>query len=357
MGFMDLYKSKVNKRHKNPQYNILTETEKFYDDNFDTAPNYRNGFISHKGLELDKEEIDMRISNIDNVWDAKRIAFRPRKRVMLGSYINYYDYIEDELDRENAKEEMKIALVFEITNNQLSPYAKCKICNNTFKWKDETGTIHEIPCYLTNSSYGTKGVIDTTYIDYTDGKIACFIQDNMETRSLRLKDRFCFDKDGNQIYELVKSETLTMGSLPQGGRNGVRFMVLNKTNDYNSELDDIEHNLAYNKRFEENDVPVTVDYSVISSTGFNTVKKGDNNKFTLLKNGEPCADLGWSITINDNGLVDLGWISITYGDVSKGENYVKIKNIKGYTNTTINILFENTNGDAVEVSPIEIIAR
>ena len=356
MEFMDLYKSKVNKRHKNPQYNILTETEKFYDDNFDTAPNYRRGKISHKPFDLN-EDIDIRVSNIDNVWDAKRIAFRPRKRVMLGSYINYYDYIEDELDRENAKEEMKTALVFEMTNNQLSPYAKCKICNNTLKWKDETGTIHEMPCYLTNSSYGTKGVIDTTYIDYTDGKIACFIQDNTETRSLKLKDRFCFDKDGNQIYELVKSETLTMGSLPQGGFNSVRFMVLNKTNDYNSELDDVEHSLAYNKRFEENDVPVTVDYSVISSTGFNSVKKGDNNKFTLLKNGEPCIDLGWSITINDNGLVDLGWISITYGDLSIGENYVKIKNIKGYTNTTINILFENTNGDAVEISPIEIIAR
>ena len=85
--------------------------------------------------------------------------------------------------------------------------------------------------------------------------------------------------------------------------------------------------------------------------------KGDNNKFTLLKNGEPCTDVGWSITINDNGLVDLGWILITYGDLSKGENYVKIKNIKGYTNTTINILFENTNGDAVEISPVEIIAR
>ena len=72
---------------------------------------------------------------------------------------------------------------------------------------------------------------------------------------------------------------------------------------------------------------------------------------------EGIIDLGWNITINDNGLVDLGWILITYGDLSKGENYVKIKNIKGYTNTTINILFENTNGDAVEVSPVEIIAR
>ena len=29
-------------------------------------------------------------------------------------------------------------------------------CNITLKWKDETGTIHEIPCYITNSSYGTK---------------------------------------------------------------------------------------------------------------------------------------------------------------------------------------------------------
>ena len=353
------YITKWKNKHKSKNQNIgrLTDSEKLFNIKFNDAPNYRNGFISHKGLELDKEEIDMRISNIDNVWDAKRIAFRPRKRVMLGSYINYYDYIEDELDRENAKEEMKTALAFEITNNQVSPYAKCKICNNTLKWKDETGTIHEMPCYLTNSSYGTKGVIDTTYIDYTDGKIACFIQDNAETRSLKLKDRFCFDRDGNQIYELVKSETLTMGSLPQGGFNSVRFMVLNKTNDYNSELDDVEHNLAYNKRFEENDIPVTVDYSVISSTGFNTVKKGDNNKFTLLKNGEPCTDLGWNITINDNGLVDLGWILITYGDLSKGENYVKIKNIKGYTDTTISILFENTNGDAVEVSPVEIIAR
>ena len=355
MSYITKWKNKHNSKNQN--IGKLTDSEKLFNIKFNDAPNYRNGFISHKGLELDKEEIDMRISNIDNVWDGKRIAFRPRKRVMLGSYINYYDYIEDELDRENAKEEMKTALVFQMTNNQVSPYAKCKICNNTLKWKDETGTIHEMPCYLTNSSYGTKGVIDTTYIDYTDGKIACFIQDNTETRSLKLKDRFCFDRDGNQIYELVKSETLTMGSLPQGGFNSVRFMVLNKTNDYNYELDDIEHNLAYNKRFEENNVPITVDYSVISSTGFNTVKKGDNNKFTLLKNGEPCIDLGWSITINDNGLVDLGWIVITYGDLSKGENYVKIKNIKGYTDTTISILFENTNGDAVEVSPIEIIAR
>ena len=29
-------------------------------------------------------------------------------------------------------------------------------CNITLKWKDETGDIHEIPCYITNSSYGTK---------------------------------------------------------------------------------------------------------------------------------------------------------------------------------------------------------
>ena len=53
---MDLYKAKVTKKHKNPYYNILNESEKFYDDNFNDAPNYRNGFISHKGLELDKKK-------------------------------------------------------------------------------------------------------------------------------------------------------------------------------------------------------------------------------------------------------------------------------------------------------------
>ena len=65
MSYITKWKNKHNSKNQN--IGRLTDSEKLFNIKFNDAPNYRNGFISHKGLELDKEEIDMRISNIDNV--------------------------------------------------------------------------------------------------------------------------------------------------------------------------------------------------------------------------------------------------------------------------------------------------
>ena len=200
-------------------------------------------------------------------------------------------------------------------------------CNNILVLNKDIS----FPCYMDDSSYGQKGVIDTNYITYTDGQVKILIQDNKWTRSIPDGYRFIFKNSYKSCYEVVKDSTETTGN--------IRRIMVKKTK-YMPNKDDLENNIAYNtKKLELNgyindDVDITNDNKNIIK-----YKIKDSKNYIEKNNYEyDCVlyytmkDKFYVVDKDNNDLLNEDWtITSNIDDINKKGNIVNIlKQEKNY---------------------------
>jgi hypothetical protein len=237
--------------------------------------------------------------------EERSLDFGKEFDIKLGDYIQYLDEIflvNTHVDKDNP--------AYNCT--------KMIMCNNTMNAK---GWDKPINCFLTNSSYGDKGVLDSTFLSSIDGKMLCYIQDNETTKTIVIDMRFIFDHDKSQVYKVVKTETVTTGV----GR--LRKIVLDKDKTQD-EKDDFVNNIAYNAFLDTggtNPQPTPSNsWNIISDDGNLAIGRMRTRVFSVVDSNKVLSTDNWTITVDQSGLPS-GFITI----VQTTSNSISIKN-NGY---------------------------
>lgn len=248
--------------------------------------------------------------------------------------------------------ENKIWIVLTDIDNHKS-HKRCKIvkCNRV---------INLIGCpqqyaYADDSSYGQKGVVNSTLMTYTDGQVKLSTQNNEYTKSIPLGYRLIFGNDKNMVYEVTKNDIMTT--------EASRRIMIKKT-DFDLR-DDLKNNIAYNeKKLEfdedyENPRHNEIDYIIKDTEGYYHSKycpdgydlelsKRDCTKIYICDElGNDLSDIVFDITSNIN-IVNKYDSSVEI--VSQGNNYIEVKNLYGYNGNDFIITFEK---DDIKI-PIKI---
>lgn len=282
---------------------------------FKNDPSYRSATLFK--LNLEECPIDIRLKNVDRTTSEKRIIFLPETQIEVGSFIKYDD---------------KVFLLKEFECDTISPYSKGLLCNQTLNWY---GLSSPIPCWCDNSSYGTKGVVDTNLLTEYDGKILFYTQYNENTAKIRQDMRFIFDNAINAVYRVVDINRVVTGN--------VLRLVMDKT-EFRDGFDDIENNIAYNDFLMNNESSTpNQGYTIKSHNGLYHINRWDRNEFKVYaENGEE--DKGvWDISLdyrgNSNDIVKI---------ISKTSNSLLLEN-NGVVNKEIELLFSK---DELEIRQI-----
>lgn len=187
--------------------------------------------------------------------------------------------------------EDKIYIVMSNIDNHYA-YKTCTLdyCNQELNWY---GLDEPIPCYCDNSSYGTKGVIDTNLITEYDGKILFYTQYNKKTARIRQDMRFLFDHDKNAVYKVVDVNRVVTGN--------VLRLVMDKS-EVRSEYDDAENNIAYNEFLMNEEIPTpSQGYIIKAYSESYDVNRWSTNKFIVCyEDGTEDSEL-WNISIDYKG--------------------------------------------------------
>lgn len=141
-------------------------------------------------------------------------------------------------------------------------YQKCKIreCNQTLNCK---GQSKPIPCVVDNTVHGT-GVKDNGYFVEYDSRLKILIQKNKETDRYYIGMRFIFNN--RFCYKITKVDNITSNEIY------MIELVLSSL----SPLDDLENNIAYNEKLEDNKPPEN--YKII---GADKIKVGQISTYKL----------------------------------------------------------------------------
>ena len=141
-------------------------------------------------------------------------------------------------------------------------YQKCKIreCNQTLNCK---GQSKPIPCVVDNTVHGT-GVKDNGYFIEYDSRLKILVQKNRETDRYYIGMRFIFNN--RFCYKITKIDNITSNEIY------MIELVLSSL----SPLDDLENNIAYNEKLEDNKPPEN--YKII---GADKIKVGQISTYKL----------------------------------------------------------------------------
>lgn len=298
MRYRDVWKKKMQNNGGSESDSRLNSSKNLIVRNFKNDSSYKRAKLTK--ADLTKEEIDIRIKNVDRTTAQKRIIFLPDTVIDVGSYIEYDNryYLITEFQDENV----------------LAPYSTAKFCIQTINFK---GLENPIPCACEDTAYNDKGEISVDYFSMVDGKIAIYVPVNKDTVKISQNMRFIFNHDKDAVFEVISMKNVSTPNI---------YKIVMKKVEYFEGKDDLENNIAYNEKFVDSgeDVPVVTDGYVISSS-LNTfdIRQYSSPTFTVLKNGVADTDT-WAITIGYNGVLTT---HITVDSITA--NSIRIKNPKG----------------------------
>jgi hypothetical protein len=290
--------------------------------------------IQLKGVEGKDIEIDGKLTRgiiLNHLNDMSTTKDQRGLNVELTTLINKGSYVRD------LVEDKMYIVLSNVDNHYVYKTCTLEYCNQTLNWQ---GLDNPIPCWCDNSSYGTKGIIESNYLTEYDGKILFYIQYNDKTKIIKQDMRFLFDNDERSVYKVVDVNRVVTGN--------VLRLVMDKT-EYNSEKDDVENNIAYNDWLDVTSTtpPIEGKHSIKSSIGIMQINRWDTNTFTIL-NEQGIEDSGvWDISIDYNGN-PTNYITVK----DKGNNYIKIMN-NGFMGCEIKLKF--TKGDISLVETVGLV--
>lgn len=223
MDFNDVYRKILLNKGSNTINNEIINSKNDVNLTFKEDPSYRDAEIIFK--DFTKNQIDIRLINVDRSTEEKKIMFRPDTIINCGEYIKFKDKAGKDI----------YYIIYEFEENLISPKASCYLCKNILQITKDIS----FPCYATDSSYGQKGVIDTNFLTYGDGQVMLKVQDNIYTRAIPLGYRLIFHNDYREVFSVSKNDIMTTGNVRRIMIKKVKYMV---------GYDDLSNNLAYNTK-------------------------------------------------------------------------------------------------------------
>lgn len=220
MSYFDTYKKRVETKGASFVDAIKNTTDEFVSMNFENNQSYR--LAKYKKADIEECTKDIRVVNVDNDSDAKKIYILPNDILDVGDYLFFDKYWW---------------IIDGFNNNLPSPCGTSLKCNQTISWKDENGKIYRYPCNIQNDSYGAKILLSNDAFGEVSQKCKVIIQNNEDTlKFLRPDFRFILSNSDTDIYKV--------GTRDVGIDNGIITLTCSK--DVLKDEDDLENNIAYN---------------------------------------------------------------------------------------------------------------
>lgn len=334
MNYRDAYKNMLKKRGGSVIGNEILNSKRDVNLTFKEDAGYRLANITYTNLL--SEDIDVRLVNIDRTTKEKYIMFRPDTKLNTGEIVC--------VDGERW-------LINEIEDNLISPKCHAWLCFQEFNLPD----CPKQYVFLDDSSYGQKGVNSSPLMDFVDGQLKCYVQDNIYTRAIPDGYRIMFDGLRGEVYEVTQNTIVTT--------RYVRRISFKKTDD--DDRDDFKNNIAYNYKkliFNEdyeNPRHSEINYTIKDTKGYYHSKycpdgydlelcKRDCTKIYICDElGNDLSDIVFDITSNID-IVNKYDSSVEI--VSQGNNYIEVKNLYGYNGSDFVITFKK---DDIKI-PIKI---
>lgn len=220
MSYFDLYKKRVAIDGKSLTESIKNTTDRIMSMNFKENQSYR--LAKYKKANIEETTKDIRVVNIDNDFNAKKIYIKPNEKLDEGDYLFFDEYWW---------------LIDGFNINLASPSGTSLKCNQTISWKDKNGEIYCYPCNIDNDAYGSKIVTTADIYGEVSQKCKVIIQNNEDTLNfLRPNFRFILSNSDTDVYKINTRDV--------GIDNGVLTLICSK--DVKIDEDDLENNIAYN---------------------------------------------------------------------------------------------------------------
>lgn len=150
------------------------------------------------------------------------ILTRPDERVSVGDLVVW--------------EGEEYLVMFVRNNATVQVKAEIHKCNETLKWQDDEGIIHEVPCILMDkTSVYSDGLSKTKFISLGTDQISMTVSTSVDVTKLPVDKRFIFNHDENNIYKTNRKDDIL--------NKGLTLFVAKKSL-YNPVTDSLALNLA-----------------------------------------------------------------------------------------------------------------
>ena len=279
MGYYDTRKRLMQSNGNNLEEVFMNDSVTYYNNHFHENGSYRKGSLI-TAPNMETTDIDFRIVNIDKSTYQKKIYFRPNTDIKIGSYIK-------------VKDKNEYYLVNEFETNLISPYAIARKCTQLFKYKGLPNDII-IPCYIENSSYGSKGeIVNVEQESDFDSRGNISVQKNKYTDVLFNGFRLIFNNSQNDVYEITK--IVTAYSSDYFEQSGYYQCICKYVKWVQG--DDFVNGIALNPRL-ENSTTSNINNDVYIN-GSNTINLSTNQTYTIVNATNVTFELD-SDTISEN---------------------------------------------------------
>ena len=159
---------------------------------FEYADGYKSGYVMTRDIPdggySDWQEYDFLIKHTLTETE-KKIITRPNTTIPTGSYIKYVVTTENKKPNgEVVKEERESIMIIRgrILDDEVMPSFRAFICEDTLRLK---GCPYEFPIYGFNSTYSSKGMIDSDQVSTIDSRNKIYLQKNKYTIRLYEKHK------------------------------------------------------------------------------------------------------------------------------------------------------------------------
>lgn len=213
--------------------NTLSQIEADFTD----SPTYHLAKV-HSYEKQHIKEVDIRVLSVERLGSLKEILFRPSfEGLNLGAYLEFDD---------------DTWLIFDKYDNSSVFVQKC---NDTIKWTDDEGNIHEKPCVASASDLGSKAKQGRNELEWNKydvslplGQLFIFVELTDKTDKLKYNQRFIF---GTKVYEIIGYDDVTSVRGYGDERNGLLQLNIKVTTSQDS--DDFNNRIANNQRYDLED--------------------------------------------------------------------------------------------------------
>ena len=199
MDYKEAYKRKLEKMGNNTyQRNFKSKCREF-EIYFRNALNKEECYLNGSGIEAIFQDHSQ--SNNKDLSDDKYVILPNSTACGVGDYINWrgQDWLvfTEEFKTINTHQQLKIKIV----NERIKWIKDGKICNDGIGWG----------AYVQNQTLYTLGVSSAgNHISVINAKMMLYMQDNEETRRLKILDRIFI---GSNVYQIMFADTVSRSGL------------------------------------------------------------------------------------------------------------------------------------------------
>lgn len=221
MSYSKLFKNRMGVRGNSYADRVLTVKTREFEQYFEDAINRE--LVTIDGVEQYAIFQDQNQNNNKDLSDDKYIVVKNESNLKTGSYVTWRD---------------KIWMVFTEENKSTKSHkqGKVKASNHYIKWMNNghvSGNGQGYPAFIQNQTLYTLGISTSGNHSWiVNAKMMMYLQDNSETRTLKIGQRIFI---GGEVFQIMFRDYVS--------RNGLINFLLEQ--DFvNKERDDVENEIA-----------------------------------------------------------------------------------------------------------------